>query len=57
MKFVYRFTVTASGRKRAEVYNPETDTWRTVGINAAVSMIARGMGEEALPEVTRSVVE
>jgi hypothetical protein len=57
MKFVYRFTVTASGRRRAEVYKPETDTWRTVGINAAVSMIARGMGEEASPQVPCSAVE
>jgi len=57
MKFVYRFTVTAGGRKRAEVYKPETDTWRTVGMNAAISMIASGKGIEASSEVTCGGVE
>lgn len=46
MKFVYRFTVTPSGRRRAEVYDSKQDSWRVVGLKAALSVIASGRGVE-----------
>jgi len=44
MKYIYRFTTTETGRKKAEVYVPETNKWKIVGIKAAESVIARGHG-------------
>lgn len=44
MTFIYRFTTTDSGRKKAEVYVPETNKWKVVGIKAAESVIAKGQG-------------
>lgn len=44
MKYIYRFTTTDNGRKKAEVYVPETGQWKIVGIKSAEAVIARGHG-------------
>jgi len=46
MKYLYRFTISATGRKGAQVYDQQRNVWRKVGMNAALSMIACGRGVE-----------
>jgi hypothetical protein len=48
MKYLYRFTESATGRKGAQVYDRERKVWRRVGVNAALSMIAGGRGVEVI---------
>jgi hypothetical protein len=45
--FVYRFTVTASGRKQASVFIEAENRWRVCGYSMAEQMVAEGKGVRA----------
>ena len=44
-QYLYRITTTASGRKRAEVFDSEKNTWKVVGLRNATNVIAKGLGK------------
>ena len=46
--FIYREEVLASGRKIVKVFVSETKSWKVVGRNAAISVIAKGHGKMIL---------